>query len=46
MKYEEWLRRIIVVVAEEYKMTEAEKGNVWEGIRKKIIQLIKKNIKI
>lgn len=39
MNYEEWLRRIIVVVVDEHKMTEEEKEGVLEKVKEYIMKM-------
>ena len=41
MKYEEWLKRIIVVVSDDYKMPENLRRVVFERVKEKIIEILR-----
>lgn len=39
LKYEEWLRRIIKVVSNDYKIPEEEKKDVWRVVKERITEI-------
>ena len=41
LKYEEWLKRIIVVVSDDYKMPENLRRVVFERVKEKIIEILR-----